>query len=143
MRDSLVLALLGLAACSGAAQAHSLFPGSQTVQTLGERAWVQLEAANGRKDVGVFVVEIFERDRWWPATGAAASTGRLVVRAEAPDSTESNNRKFSVLVDLEGKAERRLRVCTKSVLQWSALQARNANVATRVCANVTVRRFQP
>jgi hypothetical protein len=46
-------------------------------------------------------------------------------------------------VDLEGKPERRLRVCTKSVLPTSALAERNTNLATRVCASVTVRRFQP
>jgi hypothetical protein len=143
MRHAVIVAWLGLAAVPQPAAAHSLFPGSQTVQTLGERAWVQLEAANGRKDVSVFVVEIFERDRWWQATSAAASPSRLVVPAEQADSTQSNNRKFSVLVDLEGKSERRLRVCTKSVLSWSALQPRATDVASRVCASVTVRKFRP
>ena len=138
-----MLALVGFTATSSAASAHALFPGRQTVQTMGERAFVRLEASNGRKDVSTFVVEIFDADRWTPSRLAVASPARVTIPPPAPGSTESTNRVISVLVDLDGKPEQRLRVCTKSVAQQSILLPQTTRLNSRVCVNVTVRKFRP
>lgn len=142
MRRELILALAGLAAAP-AAGAHSLSPGRQTVQTMGERAFVRLEASNGRKDVSAFAVEVFGVGGWTPSRIAVASPARLTIPPQAPGAAESTARVISVLVDLDGKPEQRLRVCTKSLSQQSALLPQTTRVNSRVCVNVTVRRFAP
>lgn len=141
MRSSVTLACMLAASLSGAASAHAVFPGSQKVQTLGDRAFVQLHAVNARKDVSNFVVEIFDYD-WVPYRLAVANPRVLNIPAQEPDATEAIDRPISVLVDLAGKKQQRLRVCTKSVTDRRALSPRTTEVTTRVCANVTVERFQ-
>jgi len=47
-----------------------------------------------------------------------------------------------VLVDLGGKNEERVRVCTRSTAQQFVLLPQKTQVNTRVCANVTVRKAQ-
>ena len=143
MHYSLILALAALAAAASPSAAHTLMPGRQVVQTMGERAWVRLEAANGRKDVTAFVVEVFAHDRWSPSRNAVAVPSRLVIPATDVDSMEATSRTISVLVDLDGEPEQRIRVCTKSVPQENLLLPQTTRVNTRVCASVTVRKFQP
>lgn len=140
---TLALGLAGLLALSAPGAAHGLFPGTQTVQTMGERAWVRLEAANGRPDVTAFEVEIFDGGSWAPSRIAVANPRRLTVPAPDPRSTASTNRVISVLVDMDGKPEQRLRVCTKSVPNAGALLPQRTVVNTRVCAHVAVRRIGP
>jgi hypothetical protein len=143
MRHTVVLAaLVAAAGVPAAASAHALFPGQQTVLTYGERAIVRLQAANGRKDVSTFVVEVFEGGTWTPSKAAVATPSRLIVRAPDPGSSESSNKVISLLVDLDGKNEERLRVCTRSTAQTSVLLPQKTQVNTRVCANVTVRKAQ-
>ncbi len=141
MRRSLIAAAAFLAA-TAQASAHAIFPGQVKVQTLGERAMVQLRAVNARKDVSNFVVEIYDADSWIPARNAVAWPNRLHVEASDQEATESRDQPFSVLVDLQGKPEQRLRVCTKSVPSWDQLRTRTTIVNSRVCANVLVQRFQ-
>lgn len=141
MLRPVILACIAAASLSGAASAHALFPGTQKVQTLGDRAFVQLHAVNGRKDVSNFVVEIFDYD-WRPSRLAIATPKVLNIPAQDPDATEAIDRPISVLIDLGGKNEQRLRVCTKSVPERGALAPKTTEVTTRVCANVTVERFQ-
>ncbi len=141
---TLVKALVGFAAIQPSlAAAHALFPGQQVVQTMGERAWVRLQAVNARYDTSQFVVEVFDANSWRPSSNAVASPSQLTVPAPAKDSMEAINRTISVLVDLDGKAEQRIRVCTKTSFPRSALLPQTTNVNTRVCANVIVRRFLP
>ena len=142
-RRALIAALAGLAAAPPHAHGHALFPGRQTVQTVGDRALVRLEAHNGRKDVSSFVVEVFEADRWVPSRIAVATPESLTIPTAVPGSTESTARPISVLVDLDGRAEQRIRVCTKTVSSRNVLLPGTASLATRVCVNATVRRFQP
>lgn len=136
-----VIAMGLAAALPAAASAHAIFPGKQTVQTLGDRAFVQLHAVNGRKDVSRFVVEIFDYD-WVPSRIAVASPSVLNVPPQDPDATEAIDRPISVLVDLAGQPRRQLRVCTKSVPDRGALTPRTTELTTRVCANVIVERFR-
>ncbi|MDB5593864.1 MAG: hypothetical protein JWM36_825 [Hyphomicrobiales bacterium] len=139
MRGKLILAAVTLAA--SAANAHTIFPGQQTVLIGGDRAFVKFEAANARKDVSEFAVEVFERGNWHPSRQAVPFPARLTVRAPTGGSMASTNRPFSVLVDLGGKPEQRLRVCTKTISTNNMLRPNLAQVNTRVCANVTVRRI--
>ena len=126
---------------AGPASAHALFPGSQTVRTTGERAFVTLHAVNGRKDVSNFVVEIFDYDTWRPSRLAVATPVRLVVPAQTSEDEATPDRAIQVLVDLDGKAEQHLRVCTKSVAPRDMFRPKTTEIATRVCANVLVQRF--
>ena len=142
-RRALIAALAGLAAAPSLAHGHTLFPGRQTVQTMGERAFVRLEASNGRKDVSAFVVEIFEAERWVPSRIAVATPERLTLPAPVAGSLESGSRPISVLVDLDGQAEQRIRVCTKTVTPRGVLLPQITRLTTRVCVNATVRRFAP
>ena len=145
MRCPLVVAgALMVAAAFGAAapvSAHALFPGSQTVRTTGDRAFVTLHAVNGRKDVSSFVVEVFEYETWRPYRLAVATPQRLVVPAQADETEATPDRQIRVLVDLDGQPQRRLRVCTKSVVPHDMFRAKTTEIATRVCANVLVERF--
>lgn len=139
---ALVSGLIGILALPASGWAHGLFPGTQTVQTMGERAWVRLEAANGRQDVTAFEVEVFNSDTWTPSRIAVATPRRLTIPTPAPGSMTSTNRIVSVLVDMNGRTEQRLRVCTKSVPQTNVLLPLKTMVNTRVCAHVIVRKFQ-
>lgn len=133
--------ILGLALLSaGPASAHAIFPGSQTVRTAGERAFVTLHAVNARKDVSNFVVEIFDYDSWRPSRLAVATPERLVIPAQVRDD-ETNDRAIRVLVDLDGKPQQHLRVCTKSVAPRDMFRPKVTEIATRVCANVLVERY--
>lgn len=136
-------ALIGLVGVGGAS-AHAIFPGSAKVQTFGERALVQFHAVNARKDISMFKVEIFNADDWSPARNAVAWPQMLNVPAQDlnSDAVEAVDHPFSVMIDLAGKREQRLRVCTKSVPQRDMLKARQTIVNTRVCATVLVQRFQ-
>ena len=138
-RSLSLVAALCLAA--PAARAHAIFPGQQTVRTVGDRAYARFNAVNGRRDVSEFVVEIFDGDSWTPSTRAVASPGRLTVPAPDPNSLESVDRPFSILVDLDGRDERTFRVCTKSVFRQTVLRPTVSRLNTRVCANIIVRRF--
>lgn len=140
MRYALIVALFSLAAPS-AASAHAIFPGRQTVLTAGDRAFVKFQAANARKDVSEFMVEVFEAKAWRPSRIAVPLPGRLTVHAAQSGTLESSNRAFSVLVDLDGKPEQRLRVCTKSLTGKNLLRPNDAQVNTRVCADLVVRRI--
>jgi hypothetical protein len=142
-RRSLILAGGALVTIPSIALGHTLLPGHQTVQTMGERALVRMQAANGRKDISTFVVEVFEADRWVPSRLAVASPDRLTIPAPAPGSMESTNRQISILVDLDGKPEQRIRVCTKTFSPKNVLLPQITKINTRVCGNVTVRRLKP
>ncbi len=143
MHSQVILAaLVAVAGVPSMASAHALFPAQQTVLTYGERAIVRLEAANGRKDVSTFVVEVFESGTWAPSKVAVATPSRLTVRAPDPGSSDTFNKVISVLVDLDGKNEERVRVCTRSTAQQSVLLPQKTQVNTRVCANVIVRKAQ-
>lgn len=134
-------AVAGLAGVTASPSfAHALFPGKQTVLTYGERAFVKLKAANGRSDVSSFAVEIFEGGTWTPSKFAVANPSGLTVRAPQPGSIGSTNQVISLLVDLGGKDERKLLVCTKTLAPSSILLPQTTQVNTRVCADVTVRR---
>lgn len=141
MHHSVIIGIALAASFCGTASAHAVFPGRQTVQTFGDRAFVQLHAVNGRKDVSNFVVEIFDYD-WTPSKLAVATPKVLNVPAQNPDEPEAIDHPISVLVDLDGKKEQRLRVCTKSVPDRRELTPKTTELTTRVCANVTVQRFQ-
>lgn len=143
MRLFVAAACVALAVGTTAARAHTIFPGQQTVLTGGDRAFVKFQAGNARKDVSEFAVEVFDGRSWSPSRHAVPFPPRLTVRATAKDTLESGNRPFSVLVDLDGKLEQRLRVCTKSIAQSTLLRPSAAQVNTRVCATVTVRRIAP
>ena len=143
MRRHLILAAGAWAATSALCQAHGLSPGRQTVHTMGERALVRLEASNGRPDISTFEVELFEAARWTPSRVAVASVARFTVPAPPPGSFESTNRVFTVLVDLDGKREQPLRVCTKSLAARNLLRPQTTGLVSRVCVNVLVRKFQP
>lgn len=142
MHRSLILSGVILAASAlQPAAAHAIFPGSQSVQTLGERAIVRFHAVNARKDVSNFVVEIFDADSWTPSRLAVAWPAKLNVPAHDDQDADAVERPFSVMLDLDGKAARRFRVCTKSVTPRDELRAKATEIRTRVCANVTVERF--
>jgi hypothetical protein len=143
MRHAVAAACVALAVGIPTAKAHAIFPGQQTVLTGGDRAFVKFQAANARKDVSEFAIEVFDAHGWTPSRLAVPFPARLTVRAAARETLESSNRPFSVLVDLNGKLEQRLRVCTKSIAQSTLLRPNAAQVNTRVCANVTVRRIAP
>lgn len=140
LRPLIGAALLAGIACP--AGAHAIFPGSQTVRTAGERAFVTVHALNGRKDVSEFVVEVFEYHSWAPYRLAVARPERLTVPFQSDDASEAAaDRSISVLVDLDGERRRHLRICTKSVARRDAFRSRTTEIATRVCANVMVERF--
>ncbi len=144
MRYTLITVFVGLAALQPSlAAAHALFPGQQVVKTMGERAWVRLQAVNARQDTSQFAVEVFDAGSWRPSAHAVATPSQLTVPAPDKGSMEATNRTISVLVDMDGKAEQRLRVCTKTIFPRITLIPQTTNVNTRVCANVTVQRFQP
>lgn len=138
MRRSLILVAALLAA--GPASAHAIFPGSQTVRTAGERAFVTLHAVNARKDVTNFKVEIFDYETWRPSRIAIATPERLVIPTQTGND-DVNDRAIRVLVDLDGKPQQHLRVCTKSVTPRDMFQPKVTEIATRVCANVLVERY--
>lgn len=124
------------------ASAHALFPGTQTVMTVGERAIARFQAVNGRRDVSDFVVELFDRD-WSASRHAVALPERLKVQAPSADEHEGTQSTFSVFIDLAGQPEQFLRVCTKSILTRDLLKPQSAKLSTRVCVNVTARKFKP
>lgn len=124
-----------------AAAAHAIFPGDQTVMTLGDRAFVRLQAVSDPRDASTFAVEIFNFEDWTPSRLAVATPERFVLPPRDPQSLDASERSITVLVDLNGKPMQRLRICTKSVAPRDALRARATTITTRVCANVTVKRF--
>lgn len=141
MLRPLIVGCVTAALCISSAAAHAIFPGSQKISTMGDRAIVQLHAVNSRRDVSTFAVEVFD-DNWVPARNAVAWPQKLTVLAPDEGATEASESLFSVMVDISGKSEQRLRVCTKSIPNADSLLARRTVVNTRVCSNVLVQRFQ-
>ncbi|MCJ2009369.1 hypothetical protein [Methylobacterium sp. J-092] len=124
------------------ADAHALFPGQQVVLTAGERGIAYFQAVNDRKDVSEYVVELFDFGTWMPTRYAVASPDRVTVPSAANAFTGVAPRRITVMVDLDGKPERIVRVCTKSVARRDPFRAASTSVNTRVCSKLIVRRLQ-
>lgn len=141
MRRQLI-PLAALLLSSQAASSHALFPGQQTVYTAGERGIAYFQAVNDRKDVSQYAVELFDFEAWVPTRYAVASPDRIVIPSAANVQAGVGPRRFTVMVDLDGKPERMLRVCTKSVMASNPLRPASTSVNTRVCSKLVVRRLQ-
>lgn len=141
MRSKLiVLTAIMMAPCT--ANGHAVFPGQQSVYTAGDRGIAYFQASNDRKDVLDYKVEIFDYESWSPTRLAVASPERIIVPVSSSAPGGASIRRFTVLVDLDGKSERVVRVCTKSIMSNHILQLATSSVNTRVCAKLTVRRLQ-
>lgn len=142
MRRQLILSAALIASFSQIARAHALFPGQQVIYTMGERGIAYFQTTNERKDVLEYRVELFEYDNWSATRHAVASPERMTVPAGPSATDRSSIRRFTVMIDLDGRQERTIRVCTKSVAGGNPLRPASTSVNTRVCSKLTVRRLQ-